>query len=365
MNPDNKHYEAIHRHDFLTKELLEEEYVKNLLTDKQIAKKYDVSSKVIIWRKRQEFGIPNRFSGKSNKNACVNRKYDLSKEEALQLQENGSTYKNVAEYLGCSKIVAQRRLKELGLCKEQKHTEKYLSWNVELNVHQKQLVIGSTLGDGSITKSGSYTCSHSIKQNEYFQYKMNLLTPIHSGTCHHTVSKAKGIDGKNYENYCFLTYCNSYISELRKIYYPNGIKVFNFPFLLDNLEAEGLAYWYMDDGSFYYSRFCIICTFGYKPLEHILMKELFMMKWGLNVSVRTDHSKPADKCHYLCFSGNEAEKFLSLVRPYIVPSMSYKIGIGTYQEKIAGLNTASQRTPESPPSNPDTLVYDVTYDCED
>ena len=57
----NKHYEAIHRYDFLTKDLLEEEYIKNGLTDKQIAEKYKMPSKTVVWRKRKNFGIENKF----------------------------------------------------------------------------------------------------------------------------------------------------------------------------------------------------------------------------------------------------------------------------------------------------------------
>ena len=68
----NKLYESIHRYDFLTKELLETEYVQNGLSDAQIAKKYNMPSKVVVWRKRQAFGIANRFAGKSNKNASIN-----------------------------------------------------------------------------------------------------------------------------------------------------------------------------------------------------------------------------------------------------------------------------------------------------
>ena len=53
----NEHYKAIHRYDFLTKEILEEEYCEHGLSDQQIATKYNMPSKTVIWRKRKKEGL--------------------------------------------------------------------------------------------------------------------------------------------------------------------------------------------------------------------------------------------------------------------------------------------------------------------
>ena len=96
----NKHYENIHRYDFLTKEFLEQEYTQNGLSDQQIADKFNVSSKAIIWRKRKKFGIKNRNPGKSNSNATKNRKFSITQSEASQLLADGKTFQEIADHMG-------------------------------------------------------------------------------------------------------------------------------------------------------------------------------------------------------------------------------------------------------------------------
>ena len=164
----NKNYEMIHRYDFLTKELLEQEYITNNLTDKQIAKKYNMPTKVVVWRKRKKFGIENKFPGKSNKNATKNRLFSITKPEAELLLQKGKSYQEIADHMGCSIIVAKRRFDEFGLVKRQEQSEHFCYYNVELSDSQKQMLIGSLLGDGGITESNAYGCTHSIKQSEYF-----------------------------------------------------------------------------------------------------------------------------------------------------------------------------------------------------
>ncbi|MCF7796050.1 hypothetical protein K9M42_03070 [Patescibacteria group bacterium] len=246
----NKHYEAIHKYDFLTKELLQEEYVENNLTDKKIAEKYNMPSKTVVWRKRKKFGIENKYKRKSNQNARENRKFFISKYKAEQFLKDGLTFQEISKKMGCSVIVVKRRFKELGLSRSQRHASQYQYYNIDLNNNQKQMLIESCLGDGTVTKHGAYSCSHSIKQKEYFNYKRNLLKPLHNNKFQKYIHSA--VDNLNLvndtESLHFTTGCNKYLYELRDIYYLDGKKIFPYEFLKDNLGAEGLSYWYCDDG---------------------------------------------------------------------------------------------------------------------
>jgi len=71
-------------YSFLTEELLTKEYIKNKLTDNQIAKKYNVKSKTTVWRRRKFLNIQNSFQNKSNQNARKNRQFNISKDDASQ-----------------------------------------------------------------------------------------------------------------------------------------------------------------------------------------------------------------------------------------------------------------------------------------
>jgi len=321
----NKRYESIHRYDFLTKELLEEEYVKNGLTDGQIADKYSMPSKTVIWRKRKKFGIENRTPTKSNKNASKNRKYNIELSEAEMFISKGMTYEEIAEKVGCSIIVVKRRFKELGLSKEQSHTDAFKYYDIDLDSREKQVITGSLLGDGGITDSNAYGCTHSDKQSEYFFHKMGRLDRIHSGAFQHTI----GTDP--YGNICFglrfTTGTNKFIENIKSIFYPIDRKVFPLEYLMSNLDTEGLAYWYMDDGSFSdgnQSRFHIE---GLYYEDALLCQRLFIEKFNMDARLIEKKRKEFTyKQHYLSLTVDSSRHLIDMIRPFIHPSMMYKIG---------------------------------------
>lgn len=330
----NKHYENIHRYDFLTKELLEEEYLKNGLTDKLIAEKYDMPSKVVVWRKRKQFGIPNRYAAKSNTNATKNRKFQIQLSEAYEMLAGGMNYSQIASAMGCSIIVAKRRFKELGLCKEQDHAEKYKYWNIELTDLQKQMIIGSVLGDGTITKHGAYSCSHSTQQEAYHKHKRDALKTIHSGKFQYATHKAVDVYGVPFESVHFTTGTNKFCSTLQKLYYPHGQKIFPYLFILGNITEKALAYWYMDDGSTYWTKsqehpsVARLLTYGYSYADQELIQEVFANKFELCSSIDYRRSRG----YFQRFPPAETTKLFKLIMPYMIPSMVYKSNWDAYQK---------------------------------
>ena len=338
----NKHYENIHRYDFITKELLEEEYVQNGLSDKQIAEKYSVGSKTVVWRKRQKFGIKNKYAAKSNRHAITNRKFSITKNRAQQMLDSNMTFEQISSEMGCSIIVAKRRFKELGLCREQDHAEKYKFWEVELTQVQKQFLVGSTLGDGTITSHGAYSCSHSVKQSHYHKHKRDVLSSIHAGKFQHCIHKAVGVDGKPHESLMFTTGTNKFCAQLRKIYYPDGKKVFPNDFIREHISPQAVAYWYMDDGTAGWnnqyksnSKGAMILTYGYTYKEQELMKSMFRECFGLVSAIVYDNTKDA---YVQQFRTIETPKLFELIKPYIVPSMMYKIDYNVYREQRSSLD---------------------------
>ena len=319
----NKHYEATHRYDFLTKELLEEEYLKNGLSDSQIAKKYEMPSKVVVWNKRKKFDIHNKYAAKSNRHATANRQFNITKEKALKMLQDGETFEDIAKYMGCSLMVAKRRFKELGLTNCQQHTEKYKFLDTELTNSQKQLLIGSMLGDGTITQSGAYAGTHCMEQLSYFTHKMNTLSSICSGKFQSYIRNSPSGSGKRLESLHFTTGTNRYCDRLRGIFYHHKSKIVPYDFLLENLSNEGLSYWFMDDGN-YHNKNARLYTNGFSCLDNLLLKQLFKVKWNIDAKIRI---KPQNNkyYYYLGFGRSETKLLITLIRPYIIPSMLYKI----------------------------------------
>lgn len=317
----NKNYENIHRYDFLTKDLLEEEYVHNKLTDKQIAEKYNMPSKVVVWRKRKKFGIENRFSAKSNKNAAANRKFEISKIYAESLLAKGKSFKEIAKVMGCSVIVAKRRFKELGLSKEQPQLANFSFFDIVLSDYQKQFLTGSLMGDGGITPHNAYYCTHSVKQSDYFFHKMDVLSSISSNKFQRT--KGVAPNGTKTEGIHFATGSHRFCEELRTAFYPNGKKIFPYDFIREHLSETGLAYWFMDDGSYHQKNQAVsLHTEGFNFCDLISMRQFFKERWGWDCRANNKRSHQ----FYLRFIKEDSQKFIEKVRSHIVPSMLYKTG---------------------------------------
>tara|TARA_Y100000310_G_C20609128_1_gene777097 strand:- start:604 stop:1566 length:963 start_codon:yes stop_codon:yes gene_type:complete len=318
----NQDYKSKHRYDFLTKELLENEYCVNGLSDRDIANKYDMPSKTVVWRKRKKFGILNKHKNKSNKNASNNRKFDITLEQAINFREDGLTYKQISEKLGCSLRVINRRFEELGLVKKTDQEEKYKYFNVELGSSQKNMIIGSLLGDGHINKSGAYSCSHSKKQSEYFLHKFHCLDNIFSGKIQ---TYSQELCGTQCYSLRATTGCNKFLLQLRDIFYPLGVKIIPYYYLADHLNAEGLAYWICDDGSFHKNhKYMRIYSQSFTHFEHIMMKRIFHKNFGVVPKLVMEKQR-GDQLH-LKFTVSDSEKIISLIKPYVSLSMKYKIG---------------------------------------
>lgn len=315
-------------YSFLTKELLMKEYIDNKLTDRQIAKKYNISSKVTVWRRRKFLGIQNNTPSKSNKNASKNRVFNISKDEVLQHLLDGLTYVEIAEKMGCSRMVAYRRMKELGVIDNQTQAMQKLKWHEPLTEHQIKFVLGCLLGDGNMTSKGMFQCSHSYKQLNYIEYKKGILKNIVSPNFSMIKRPIKNHqNGKTYFSYFFRTMNNEFFKNIYDAYYINKIKVFPYDYLMNSsFDAYSLAIWYMDDGgrkgniSSIYS-----FSFGYEGNLDILrfLKNKFNIEGSLKIAV--DIRRADDKRHFISFNKNEAQKFFKIVSPHIIPYFEYKI----------------------------------------
>jgi len=88
---------------------------------------------------------------------------------------------------------------------------------------EKELMIAMAIGDGCVTKGGSLQLTNSVKQEEYFFYKRNLL--IENGIkCLkiHTYEPSGFGKNKTLRTSTSATFKGK---ELRKYLYPNGIKI--------------------------------------------------------------------------------------------------------------------------------------------
>jgi len=184
-----------------------------------------------------------------------------------------------------------------------------------LTNNQKSLVIGTILGDGYVRiiprrKNAFLEVNHSINQRLYVDWKYQMLQSIVKSE-----PKLRKGNGKRIA-YRFFTQCIPEITNLFHYFYQEKRKMIPNNLLIDSLS---LAVWFMDDGSrsggSFYLNTQQFSMHDQKILQNILLKQ-FDIHSGLN----------RDKEYWrIRVLTADAQKFCSIVRPYIIPSMEYKL----------------------------------------
>lgn len=198
------------------------------------------------------------------------------------------------------------------------------------------ILIGMLLGDASITKryNNKITISHGEKQKEYLLWKLRMLESL--GMRGYKVrSQVHNSFGPETVGYIVDVADDVKIPWLYRKMYGSGKKKLTIN-LLRHLNPYGLAMWYMDDGSRnhrgggrrgYDAEYFCLNTQGFSLEEHELMRSWFKKKYNITTSIQKDKHY-----HKLYFGGNgQANIFMDMVRPYIHPTMDYKVCRAPYK----------------------------------
>lgn len=195
---------------------------------------------------------------------------------------------------------------------------------MKLTDEEHQAIIGSLLGDGSLRSGTAPTAefreNHSIKQKEYLEWKFKLLKSLPGAHlrdkyCHHNPEDTK----RKYktEQIALETSRTEILYPYYREFYPEGTKVIPRE-MVKTLGPLGLAIWHMDDGTFYRGLMVRLATKSFTAEEITFLRTVLKDNFGLE-SFQT-------KSRMLCLNRTQSRKMVEIIRPYIVPSMSYKIG---------------------------------------
>ena len=202
------------------------------------------------------------------------------------------------------------------------------------NKEQMSFLIGTLLGDGSITKTGYLKFGHSVKQQKYLHLKESLfcgkLSSVKNIGSYWTKERIiqEGdtlvkIQPEYKEYFGQFLECprNEQILKLRELMYPEGKKIIKN--VLSLLDEKGLAFWYLDDGNLYYqinSPRVRFCTDSFSYDEHLLLQTHFDEKWGIDINI-SKHKNT----HRLNLSVKEHNKFFNLIKKFVPTHMEYKL----------------------------------------
>jgi hypothetical protein len=222
-------------------------------------------------------------------------------------------------------IVGAHRLRELGMadcgCTTATNTTKF-------NVVELNLVLGTLLGDGCIRKSknlASLSISHSIQQEELVNWKYDILKRF-------VRSEPKECPNPGYNKLSrakrFRTISTEKLSEINEILYGSGHKKVTEQYLSMITHPIALAVWYMDDGSCSRKSYgCLISTESFSMEEVQMLSDWLKIKWGVDGTKPFSYRrKNRDKDYTkLVLNAKARDQFFEIIRPYIIPSMEYKL----------------------------------------
>lgn len=202
-----------------------------------------------------------------------------------------------------------------------------------MNKQDKSLLVALILGDGCISAKQSkqynytqYTISftHCIKQFGYLQYKANLINSILGGK----QNEVKKINNNGYEG-CTYSKSNKCLRLVYNKIYKNKKKKITRN-ILDLLDEQGLAIWFMDDGCTSYQKrngkihgIILQLSTCFDTIEEAQVAiDYFNEIWNIKFGIKKEHGKYSLQC-----ATAQARKFIDIVEPYVskIECMNYKI----------------------------------------
>ena len=195
---------------------------------------------------------------------------------------------------------------------------------LKLNDIQRSLLVGMLLGDGHLeTQNQGRTyrlkVEHSIKQKEYFDW---LYGQFKGFVRQQPEEKQKIVAGTIVTSYSFSTYSLGIFRFYAQQFYVHKKKI--IPRMIGKLlDPQALAVWFMDDGSLKSNRHrtYIIHALGYSKRDLVLVQRTLKEKFGIAVGIHRQYDK-----YRLYIMSESADIFRSLVEPYVLPPMRYKLG---------------------------------------
>ena len=184
---------------------------------------------------------------------------------------------------------------------------------------EKGVLRAMALGDGHISARNTLIIRHCAKQEEYVRHKAARISDI--------LQSPVNVYPRNYNGFPSFQFGKTtpYFGVIREQLYADGKKTITRSFL-DDLTMEGVAIWYMDNGSL--SRkmrngkvhaFEVALSLSKTEKEIDCVIEYFWAVWGIEFTKRLDKSAYSIRC-----GTHEGKRFLDLIGGHIHPSMTYK-----------------------------------------
>ncbi len=200
-----------------------------------------------------------------------------------------------------------------------------------------EILTGELLGDGYINYdplknpliNGRIEFTFSAKILHYVNYlKYHALASICTSS-KPTPWPNPELTGKDPKQYWFSTKRLPAISNLHQLWYKavDGKYIKILPLNLEELLTPvALAHWIMGDG--YFTDGCLkICTDNFTEEEVLRLINILHVKFGIKASINKRTNPDGEIKWRIRVSKLSMDKLITIVSPYIIPEMYYKLGL--------------------------------------
>lgn len=233
-----------------------------------------------------------------------------------QLCEKGYTYQEMTNELNISE----------GVLSSIVHRQKFSKVNynigqpIDISQKQKEFIFGCVLGDGTlkIVTNGInpvFTVGHGIKQEDYIDYKADILKSLDVKKSFYDAKKTDSRTGKFNSMFILRVGATPSFMEFYNAFYNTGEKRIPIDFLDKYYTPFAMAIHFMDDG--YGGKNCShFCTnsFDKNNIEQFI--KFLKRKYDLDCTIIGRN--------IVRIRARSYQKFKALVYPYIIDSMKYK-----------------------------------------
>jgi SAM-dependent methyltransferase len=290
----------------LTDSLLKE-YCQQGLSDKAIALMFNMTGEGIAYRRK---GLGIEVTDKPNACRELTKRFVETETDVLTYDYYNLTQENFSKKYGVSKVVWRPILKDKNILNKSNYRLlKYPPFTPE----QHTLILGSLLGDGSVSGQTYFYEFHSFKQEQYLRKKFNILKP-------YSVRITPADDGTGLR---LSTVHHPNFRVYYDLFYEEGVdgKLIPVDYLASNWHDDILAYWFFDDG--HYNDEADEITIANKcpyPDQMLKMTEFLESKYGWRF-----HCNIGSNIYHLSFSKEFYSNFVDLLLKVITPDLYYKI----------------------------------------
>ncbi len=204
------------------------------------------------------------------------------------------------------------------------------------------ILICSLLGDGSATRTKNGTMFRYYYSSVNSELALHLYSLINSyGYCSSNLPRKQQRELKSI--YCpsldvyvpaltsqltrsiirFNTYSFSSLNWVYSLFYVNNVKV--VPSIISYyLTPLTLALWLMDDGCYVKNRGVLIATLSFTEAEVLFLRNLLTSRFGL---ITSSHASKLEGKYSIYIQKESLPLLIGIVRPFMIPSMLYKLGL--------------------------------------